>query len=266
MDIMPFEVQVTEEVLDDLRERLARTRWPDEVAGAGWTYGTNLAYIRELIGYWEGSFDWRGQEERINRFSHFRAEVDGFGVHFIHERGKGDNPMPLVLTHGWPSTFFEFSKIILLLTDPEAFRGDPTDSFDVVVPSLPGYGFSDRPTEEGFSWRIPELWVELMERLGYERFGAHSGDIGGMVTNLLGLKHPERLIGIHTTFPAEPYVGPEAPELTDRDRTFVKERPRGPEVEGAYAHVQRTRPQTLSYGLDDSPVGLAAWILEKWRK
>jgi pimeloyl-ACP methyl ester carboxylesterase len=265
MDVKPFEVQVTEEVLDDLQARLARTRWPDEIADAGWEQGTNLALLKELVGYWIDRFDWREQEQKFNRFTHFRAEVDGFGLHFIHERGEGPDPLPLILTHGWPSTFIEFSKIIPLLTDPEAYGGDPTDSFDVVVPSLPGYGFSDRPTEQGFSWRIPELWVELMEGLGYERFAAHGGDIGGMVTNLLGLKHPERLVGIHVTFPAEPYVGPGAPKLTDRERAFVEERPRGPEVEGAYAHVQRTRPQTLSYGLNDSPTGLAAWIVEKWR-
>jgi hypothetical protein len=140
MDVRPFEVWITEEVLDDLRERLARTRWPDEVADAGWEQGTNLAYMQELVGYWESSFDWREQEERLNRFAHFRAEVDGFGVHFIHERGKGPDPMPLVLTHGWPSTFFEFSKIVPLLTDPESHGGDPADTFDVVVPSLPGMG------------------------------------------------------------------------------------------------------------------------------
>jgi pimeloyl-ACP methyl ester carboxylesterase len=158
MDVRRFEVRVTEEVLDGLRERLARTRWPDEVADAGWDYGTNLDYMRELVEYWESSFDWRVQEERLNRFAHFRAEVDGFGVHFIHERGRGDDPMPLVLTHGWPSTFFEFSKIIPLLTDPESHGGDAADAFDVVVPSLPGYGFSDRPKERNFSRRIPGLW------------------------------------------------------------------------------------------------------------
>jgi pimeloyl-ACP methyl ester carboxylesterase len=265
MDVRPFEVQVTEDVLGDLRERLGRTRWPEEIADAGWEQGTNLAYLRELVEYWEGSFDWREQEEKLNRFAHFRATVGGLGIHFIHERGEGPDPLPLILTRGWPSTFFEFSKIILLLTDPEAYGGDPTDSFDVVVPSLPGYGFSDRPKEPGFSWRIPELWVGLMEELGYERFAAHGGDIGGMVTNLLGLKHPERLVGIHVTFPAEPYIGPGARELTERERAFVEERLRGPEVEGAYAHVQRTRPQTLSYGLNESPSGLASWIVEKWR-
>jgi pimeloyl-ACP methyl ester carboxylesterase len=266
MDIRPFEVQVTEEVLDDLRARLARTRFPDEVAGAGWDYGTNLAYLRELVGYWERSFDWREQEERLNRFAHFRAEVDGFRLHFIHERGKGDDPMPLILTHGWPSTFFEFSKIIPLLTDPESHGGDAADAFDVVVPSLPGYGFSD-PLPPGEAERIPEMWAHLMaDVLGYERFAAHGGDIGGMVTNRLGVEFSERLVGIHVTFVAEPYVGPGAPEPSEQERAFLEERARGQEFGGAYAHLQRTRPRTPSYALNDSPSGLAAWIVEKWRE
>ena len=266
MDIRPFEVRVTEEVLDDLRECLARTRWPAEAAHAGWDYGTNLAYMRELVEYWESSFDWREQEQRLNRFAHFRAELDGFELHFIHERGKGDDPMPLVLTHGWPSTFFEFSKIVPLLTDPESHGGDAADAFDVVVPSLPGYGFSD-PLPPGEAGRIPEMWARLMaDVLGYERFAAHGGDIGGMVTNRLGVEFPELLVGIHVTFVAEPYVGPGAPEPSEQERAFLEERARGQEFGGAYAHLQRTRPRTPSYALNDSPAGLAAWIVEKWRE
>src|SRR5215204_5869374 len=265
MDVKPFEVRVTKEVLDDLRERLDRTRWPDEVPGAGWDYGTNCAYMREWVGYWESSFDWREQEQRLNRFTHFRAEVDGFGLHFIHERGKGDDPMPLVLTHGWPSTFFEFSKIVPLLTNPESHGGDAADAFDVVVPSLPGFGFSDRPKERDFSRRIPGLWVRLMEELGYTRFAAHGVDVGTSVVNLLGLHHPDRLVGIHVTYPAEPYLGPGAPELSEREREFLEGRPGGQEAEGGYTHIQRTKPQTLSYSLNDSPTGLAGWILEKFR-
>jgi pimeloyl-ACP methyl ester carboxylesterase len=258
MSVQPFDISVSCETLDDLRERLARTRFPDEVSGAGWDYGTNLAYMRELVGYWESSFDWREQEQRLNRFTHFRAEVDGFGLHFIHERGKGDDPMPLVLTHGWPSTFFEFSKIVPLLTNPESHGGDAADAFDVVVPSLPGFGFSDRSKEAGFSRRIPGLWVRLMEELGYTRFAAHGVDVGTSVANLLGLWH-------HVTYPAEPYVGPGAPELSEREREFLEARPRGQEAEGGYTHIQRTKPLTLSYALNDSPAGLAAWIVEKFR-
>jgi pimeloyl-ACP methyl ester carboxylesterase len=265
MDVEHFEVRVSEDVLDDLRARLARTRWPDEVADAGWDYGTNLAYLRELVEYWEDAFDWREQEERLNRVAHFRATVDGLGLHFIHERGKGDDPMPLILTHGWPSTFFEFAKLVPLLTDPEGYGAEAADAFDVVVPSLPGYGFSDRPRERGFSRRIPGLWVRLMEGLGYPRFAAHGVDVGSSVSNLLGLHYPERLIGIHVTYPAEPYVGPGAPELSEEERRFLEGRPSGQEEEGAYTHIQRTKPQTLAYALNDSPAGLAAWIVEKFR-
>jgi pimeloyl-ACP methyl ester carboxylesterase len=183
----------------------------------------------------------------------------------VHERGKGPEPLPLILTHGWPSTFFEFSKIIPLLTDSESHGGIAADAFDVVIPSLPGYGFSDRPKERGFSRRIPGLWVRLMEGLGYPRFAAHGVDVGSSVSNLLGLHHSERLIGIHVTYPAEPYVGPGAPELSERERVFLAGHPGGQEAEGAYTPIQRTKPQTLAYALNDSPAGLAAWIIEKFR-
>jgi pimeloyl-ACP methyl ester carboxylesterase len=265
MDVKPFEVRVTEEVLDDLRARLGCTRWPDELDDAGWEQGTDLAYLRELVGYWQSGFAWREQEQNLNRLAQYRAEVCGFGLHFVHERGKGPDPLPLLLTHGWPSTFFEFSKIVPLLTDPESHGADPADAFDVVVPSLPGYGFSDRPKEPGFSNRIPGLWAGLMEGLGYGRFGAHGVDVGSSVANLLGLWYPDRVVGVHVTYPAEPYTGPGVPELSEREREFLEGRPGGQEAEGAYTHIQRTKPQTLSYGLNDSPAGLAAWIVEKWR-
>lgn len=265
MPVRPFQINVPQTELDDLRKRLARTRWPDEVDGAGWDYGTNLEYLSGLAGYWQDNFDWRGQEAKLNQFAHFRTEIDGLGVHFIHERGKGPDPIPLILTHGWPSTFFEFSKIIPLLTDPASYGGDPAYALDVVIPSLPGYGFSDRPVKPGFSRRIPDLWVALMEKLGYTRFAAHGVDVGASVANLLGLHHPRSLIGIHVTYPAEPYLGPGAPELSELEREFLEGRPGGQEAEGAYTHIQRTKPQTLSYALNDSPVGLAAWIVEKFR-
>jgi pimeloyl-ACP methyl ester carboxylesterase len=265
MSVQPFDISVPQETLDDLRKRLARTRFPDEVSSAGWDYGTSLNYLEKLVGYWRDGFDWREQEEKLNRFAHFHAEVGGVGIHFIHERGKGPNPLPLVLTHGWPSTFYEFLEVIPLLSDPESHAGDPADAFDVVVPSLLGYGFSDRPKEPSFSRRIPGLWVRLMEELGYPRFAAHGVDVGASVANLLGLQYPERLVGIHVTYPAEPYVGPGAPELSEREQVFLEGRPGGQEAEGGYAHVQRTKPQTLAYGLNDSPAGLAAWIIEKFR-
>ena len=270
MSAQPFDVSVPQETLDDLRERLGRTRFPDEVEGAGWDYGANLAYLRELVEYWRDGFDWRAQEAELNRLSHFRAEVGGFGVHFVHERGEGPDPLPIVLTHGWPDSFYRFHKVLPMLTDPARYGGDPTDSFDVVVPSLPGYGFSDRPTGRGTSYsRVAELWARLMtEVLGYGRFAAHGGDVGRGVTHRLALYRPDALVGIHLT--DVPYVDPaafaeDAPDLSEVERDYAERVRRWIREEGAYAAVQSTKPQTLAYGLNDSPAGLAAWIVEKFR-
>ena len=188
MDVQAFKVQVPDATLEDLQARLARTRWPGELPGSGWDYGSNLTYVQELVEYWRTRFDWRAQEEAINAFAHFRARVDGLGIHFIHERGKGPNPLPLIITHGWPSTFVEMLKIIPLLTDPASHGGDAADSFDVVVPSMPGYGFSDRTTRRGFNLvRVSEVLERLMtDGLGYSRFGAQGGDWGAGVTTHLG--------------------------------------------------------------------------------
>jgi pimeloyl-ACP methyl ester carboxylesterase len=261
-----FAVDVPQATLDDLDARLARTRWPGELDGAGWEDGTSPAFLQELVGWWQTGFDWRAQEAAINRFPQFRATVDGIGLHFVHVRGKGPAPLPLVLTHGWPSTFYELLPLVPLLTDPTSYGGDPADAFDVVIPSLPGYGFSDPLQGRGSSNRVPKLWVQLMGKvLGYERFGAHGGDIGAMVANRLALEHPEPLVGIHVTRAADPYVGPGAAPLTPAEQALLAARARWHEAEGGYVHLQRTRPQTLAYGLADSPVGLAAWILEKWQ-
>jgi epoxide hydrolase len=261
-----FRVAVPQATLDDLAKRLSRTRWPGALDGPGWEDGTSLGFLRELVGWWQTGFDWRGQEAAINRFPQFRAAVDGVGLHFVHEQGQGPAPLPLVLTHGWPSTFYELLPLIPLLTDPASYGGDPADAFDVVIPSLPGYGFSDPLRGRGSANRVPQLWAKLMtDALGYERFGAHGGDIGAMIANRLALEHPERLVGIHVTRTADPYIGPGAAPLTPAEQDLLAERARWHEVEGGYVHLQRTRPQTLAYGLADSPVGLAAWILEKWR-
>ncbi len=271
MDIQPFEVHVPEATLEDLRQRLASTRWPDEIPGSQWDYGSSLAYVKELVEYWRTGFDWRAQERYINSFAHFRAEVDGLGIHFIHEDGKGPNPLPLIITHGWPSTFWEILKIVPLLTDPGSHGGDPADSFHVVVPSMPGYGYSDRPTERGMDiLRIADLWAQLMtEGLGYSRFGAQGGDWGASVTARLGYSYPQHLIGIHVTSVAGstalPYTGPGARELSEAEKGLLQEREAWREAEGGYSHIQGTKPQTLSYGLNDSPAGLAAWIVEKFR-
>ncbi len=269
MEIRPFEIHVSDEVLDDLNRRISATRWPDELPGTGWDYGSNLSYIKELAEYWRSDFDWRAQERLINSFQHFKADVDGLGIHFIHERGKGPDPMPLVITHGWPGSFFEMYKIIPLLTDPASHGGDPEDSFDVVAPSLPGFGFSDHAEEQGMEvGSTAALWEELMtEGLGYSRFAAHGGDIGAGVTSRLGYGHADSMIGIHLTSVTRPtpYLGPEARELSEAEKTLIREREEWQQTEGGYAHIQGTKPQTLAYGLNDSPAGLAAWIVEKYR-
>lgn len=264
----PFQISVSQSVLDDLRVRLEQTRWPDSVAEAGWNYGTNLEYLKELVAYWSRDFDWRKQEKILNRFSHFRSQIEGQDIHFIHERGKGPSPLPIVLTHGWPSTFYEMTKLIPLLVDPAGHGGDAADAFDIVVPSLPGYGFSARPTQSGMTLQtISHLWTKLMvDVLGYERFGAHGGDIGAGVTSSLGRYHPERLLGIHVTAIAAPYLGSGTAQLTPEEQEYLTKVERWEQEEGAYEHQQSTRPQTLAYGLNDSPVGLAAWIVEKFRE
>jgi pimeloyl-ACP methyl ester carboxylesterase len=267
MDIQPFTITVPETTLADLRERLARTRWPDEVAGAGWAYGASLAAMRDLVEHWRARFDWRERERAINAFAHYRAEVDGFGVHVVHARGRGPDPIPLLITHGWPSCFYEMLPLTAMLSDPAAHGGDPADAFDVVVPSVPGYGWSDRPTRPGFDYRrVADLWARLMAGLGYDRFGAHAYDIGASIMAHLLLDRPELLIGYHTTDPGNPvpYLAPGAAPLTDTERAFLGLGDRWAADEGGYMALQTTRPQTLGYGLTDSPAGLAAWILEKW--
>ena len=265
----PFEIHISDDVLDDLHRRLDTTRWPDELPGTGWDYGSNMDYMKELVDYWRNDFDWRAQERLINSFSHFKAPVGGLGIHFIHERGQGPNPMPLVITHGWPGTFFEMHKMIPLLVDPASHGGDPADSFDVVAPSLPGFGFSDHATERGMEVaKTAALWDDLMTRiLGYPRFAAHGGDIGAGVTSRLGHGHADSLLGIHLTSITRPtpYLGEGSRVLSDAEKTHMREREEWQNAEGGYAHIQGTKPQTLAYGLNDSPVGLAAWIVEKYR-
>ena len=265
----PFQINISDGLLEDLRNRLSATRWPDELPGVGWDYGSNMDYIKELVDYWLNDFDWREQERLINSFSHFMATVGGLGIHFIHERGRGPDPMPLVITHGWPGTFFEMHKLIPLLVDPASHGGDPGDSFDVVAPSLPGFGFSDHATEPGMEVaRTAVLWEELMTQvLGYPRFAAHGGDIGAGVTSRLGYGHADSMIGVHLTSITRPmpYLGEGARALTEAEKTHVSEREEWQQAEGGYAHIQGTKPQTLSFGLNDSPAGLAAWIVEKYR-
>ena len=268
-DVRPFTIAVEDSVLDDLRKRLADTRWPDEIPGSGWDYGSNLAYLKELVEYWRTKFDWRAQEAKLNAFSHFKSEVDGLDIHFIHEKGKGPNPIPLIITHGWPSCFFEMTKIIPLLADPASHGGDAADSFDVVAPSLPGFGFSDHAQDRGMEvQRVAGMWNKLMtQNLGYPKFAAQGGDIGSGVTARLGFAHSDNLYGIHLTSITRPtpYLGPGSKPLTDAEQALITQRDKWFADEGGYNHIQGTKPQTLAYGLNDSPVGLAAWIVEKYR-
>ena len=263
----PFKINVEESVLIDLKQRLANTRWPGEIADSSWQYGTNLAYVKELCDYWLNRFDWRAQEQRINSFSNFVASVSGLNVHFIYEKGKGSNSIPLIITHGWPSTFAEMMDIIPMLTDPVSYGGDENDSFDVIVPSMPGYGFSEKPSSPGVNPTvIAQMWSELMiETLGYEKFVAQGGDWGAAITTALGTNHSDCVDSIHLTMSSTGTDVPEGVHLTDDEKEFLQHRARWQEEEGAYGHIQRTRPQTLAYGLTDSPAGLAAWIVEKWR-
>lgn len=262
--ISPFSIHVPDTTIADLRARLERTRWPREVVGGGWEYGVNADYLKELVDYWRRDFDWRKQETRLNDLAQFKTEIDGHDIHFVHVRARVPNAFPLVLTHGWPSTFFEMSKLIPLLTDPGAHGGDPADAFDVLVPSMPGYGFSTRPTAPFVSAQVPSMWTSLMARLGYTRFGAHGGDIGGGVTARLGQYHADSVVGIHVTnVYGSIRIGD--PPLSNAERAYLLQQEEWERDEGAYEHLQQTRPQTLAFGLNDSPVGLAAWIVEKYR-
>lgn len=261
-----FQIQIPRETLDDLRHRLARTRWPDEVTGAGWDYGTNLAYLKELTEYWQTGFDWRKQEAAINRFPQFLAEVDGVTLHFIHVRSKEPKALPLILLHGWPGSFYQMTKLLPLLTDPVAHGGNPADAFDVVVPSPPGYGFSERPTEQGMTvGRIAGLFDALMTReLGYSRYAAEGGDLGAGVAAVMVNKFPEHLVGL-LSIGGNPRITDVPNDMTPAEKEFVEKTQAWEQGETAYALLHATKPQTLTYGLNDSPVGLAAWLVEKYR-
>jgi microsomal epoxide hydrolase len=270
MNVQPFKVHIPEATLQDLHKRLAHSRWPDEIPNTGWEYGTNLAYLKELVHYWQTRFDWRAQEKMMNKFAHFRADLDGFNIHFIHEQGKGPDPLPIIITHGWPSSFLEMLKIIPILTDPASHGGKVEDSFDVVVPSLPGYGFSDRPTKRGMTiYSIANIWAHLMtDVLGYGRFAAQGGDHGASVTEQLAVSHGDLLVGIHLDMVPAHHIFERPPaeeELSQSEKDYLQQLELWLREEGGYAMIQGTKPQTLAYALNDSPTGLAAWIVEKFR-
>jgi len=263
-EVRPFRIEVPEADLEDLRDRLASTRWPDELPGAGWDYGVPLATVRDLAEYWRTGYDWRAQEERLNAVPQFTTTIDGANIHFLHVRSPEPNALPLVLTHGWPSSVAEFVDVIGPLADPRSHGGDPAEAFDVVVPSVPGYGFSGPTADTGWdAARMARAWDELMGRLGYERYGAHGGDIGALVSRELGIMKPPGLAGVHVlqifAFPAgEPG---EMDDLSDDDREALQIAKAFQDRAG-YQHIQQTRPQTLAYGLTDSPAGQLAWNSE----
>jgi microsomal epoxide hydrolase len=263
----PFRVNVPQSVLDDLRARLARVRWPDEPPLEPWTAGTSVEYMKTLVDYWRDRFDWRAQEAKLNAFAQFTVPLEGIDVHFIHEQGKGPNPIPLLLSHGWPGSVFEFHKIIPMLTDPARFGGNAADAFTVVAPSLPGYAFSFRPGQERFSVeRIADTFARLMtEVLGYPRFAAQGGDWGGFVTSRLGLVHRNLLYGIHVNLLAVRRDPKMLQNPSAEEKAFLEQLNHFLKEETGYQWIQGTRPQTLAFGLSDSPVGLAAWIIEKFR-
>ena len=284
--VRPYSLNVSQEVLDDLRERLERTRLPGSVPGSGWSRGMDFDYMKDLIDYWLHEYDWREQEAKLNRYQHFKAEVDGLGIHYVHREGKGPNPIPLLMMHGYPWSFILLLRILPMLTDPASYSGDPEDAFTVVIPSIIGFGFSDYPNEGGFGFQHhPKIYDKLMTQgLGYERYGIEGGDWGGFITAPFGYHHPEHLIGIHLNC-LFPRLGDERePEDKDPDilrglgMKWAPVKPKDPDMlrywknverywidEGAYCHQQMTRPQTLAIGMTDSPAGLAAWIIEKWR-
>jgi len=257
MQPTPFTINVPEATLTDLRARLAQTRWPDEPNEAGWAFGTNLGYMKELVNYWQHSYDWRKHEAQLNQLPQFKTEIDGVTIHYIHVRGKGPKPTPLILTHGWPDSFYRFHKIIPMLTDPEQYGGQAADAFDVIVPSIPGFGFSDRQSMS--SSAVADLWAKLMRELGYEQFMAAGGDIGSNVTKALAVKYPERVQAIHLTDVGYP-TGQEE-NMSEAEQAFAGFIQGWWFSEGAYAMVQMTKPQSLAFGLNDSPAGLAAWII-----
>ncbi len=261
-----FSISVSQDILDDLRRRLETTRWIEDEAD-DWDDGTSPRYLRELVAYWRQGFDWPAQQALINRFEHFRAVVDGTNLHFILEKGQGRAPLPILLTHGYPDSFYRFNKLISLLADPAAHGGNPGDAFDVVVPSLPGYAFSEARPDKGGTFGFGDLWHGLMtDVLGYPRFGAHGGDWGSTVTEILARSHAESVVGIHMTdIPFwHTFRRPEDP--SHAEKKFLEAIDRFQKEDGAYAMIQGTRPRTPAPALNDSPTGLAAWIVEKFQE
>jgi pimeloyl-ACP methyl ester carboxylesterase len=269
----PFRINIPQADLDNLHERLARTRWPDELPGVGWAYGVPLGYLKELATYWRDAYDWRKHEATLNQFPQFTTTIDGANVHLLHVRSPEPDALPLILTHGWPGSIVEFLDVIGPLSDPRAHGGDPGDAFHLVIPSLPGYGFSGPTRETGWTTdRMAKAWAELMARLGYQRYGAQGGDWGAFVSPELGRIDPDHVVGVHVNaatvgfIPLGPVDAEELATFTDAEKTRLERLNRFLSDMNGYFQIQATRPQTLAYGLTDSPVGQLAWIAEKFKE
>ena len=259
--ITEFKCHISPSAIGDLRSRLEKTRWTDEIKHSDWQYGASLSYMRELTNYWLNKFDWRKTEDHINQYPNYIADIDGTKIHFVHVKGKGKKSIPIIITHGWPGTFLEMYKIIEPLTT------NPEFSFDLIIPSIPGFGFSQKITEPGCNlWFIAELWSKLVRELGYEKVIAQGGDFGAGISTALALKHPEQLLGLHLNYiPGSyfPFLSQDE-KLTEEEIQSLKNAEDWYTAEGAYSHQHRTKPLTLGYALNDSPVGLCAWIVEKF--
>ena len=264
-DITPFTIDVPDAELEDLRQRLARTRWADAELVDDWEQGVPRAWLKEVCGYWAKEYAWREREKRLNRFPQFKTPISGLDIHFLHVKSKEADATPLVMTHGWPGSIVEFQKVIEPLTDPVAHGGDASDAFHVVCPSLPGYGFSDKPKETGWGVeKIGDTWAALMARLGYDRYMAQGGDWGAMVTSCIGAQDPDHCLGIHLNMAIAPPTPESMNDLTEFEQGALAGMQHYQDKDSGYSKQQSTRPQTLGYGLVDSPVGQAAWILEKF--
>ncbi|QTE24269.1 epoxide hydrolase family protein [Polaribacter cellanae] len=262
-NLTPFKIQISDKVLNDLQTRLSLTRWPDEPENANWSYGTNLEYLKELVHFWQNQYDWRANEKHLNQYPQFKETVDGVGIHFVYIKGKGKNSKPLILTHGWPDSFYRFYKAIPMLTESKESNNPSDFSFDVIIPSIPGFGFSDKTALDDD--RTAKIWNSLMtDILGYKEYFAAGGDMGANITKSLANQFPDAVKAIHLTDVGYPNGSEDWSQMSEAEQKFGQHIQQWFYTEGAFNMVQSTKPQTLAYGLNDSPVGLAAWIIEKF--